>query len=172
MNKKEIGLLSVPLDISFLVSIILYVCLGNIIKINNFDMISNNYINFVSVLIGFLITTITIVIGFFDKNIIKIIVKSKKEKILYINWISTIIFGIISILYTFYLVAIFDSTQNEINKINLIVILFLTISFIGYLIMSLIYFFGIAISVMQENNIEEKEIPELDPNKIKNPNIK
>ena len=100
------------------------------------------------------------------------IIRSEKEKILYINWIITIIVGIFSILFTFYLAAIFDNNTNEIHKNLLDIIVFLTISFIGYLTMSLIYFFGIAMSVMQENNKEEKEIPKLDPNKIRNPNSK
>lgn len=172
MERKEVGLFSIPLLISFLLAIILYICVGNIVKINNFEMISSNYIEFVSVLVGFLITTITIVVGFFDKKIIKIIVNSKKEKILYINRITTIILGIVSVLFTFYLAAIFDSNTNEINKIPLSIIIFLTSNFIGYLSMSLIYFFGIAISVMQENSEEEKEIPQLNPEKIRNPNIK
>ncbi len=172
MNKKEIGLLSIPLAIGLLIVIILHNVLGDMIKINNFDIIISSYISFVGTLVGFLITTITIVIGFFDKKIIKMIIRSEKEKILYINWIITIIVGIFSILFTFYLAAIFDNNTNEIHKNLLDIIVFLTISFIGYLTMSLIYFFGIAMSVMQENNKEEKEIPKLDPNKIRNPNSK
>lgn len=172
MNKKEVGLLCIPLGIGLLLAIILYFSLGDMVKINNFDMISNNYINFVSVLVGFLITTITIVIGFFDKKIIKIIVNSKKEKVLYINWIATIIIGIISILFVFYLVATFNSNTSEIHKASLNTIIFLTISFIGYLTMSLIYFFGIAMSVMKEDCNEEKELPKLNPNKIRNPNVR
>ena len=172
MNKKEIGLLSIPLAIGLLIVIILHNVLGDMIKINNFDIIISSYISFVGTLVGFLITTITIIIGFFDKKIIKMIIRSEKEKILYINWIITIIVGIFSILFTFYLAAIFDNNTNEIHKNLLDIIVFLTISFIGYLTMSLIYFFGIAMSVMQENNKEEKEIPKLDPNKIRNPNSK
>ena len=172
MNKKEIGLLSIPLAIGLLIVIILHNVLGDMIKINNFDIIISSYIIFFGTLVGYLITTITIVIGFFDKKIIKMIIRSEKEKILYINWIITIIVGIFSILFTFYLAAIFDNNTNEIHKNLLDIIVFLTISFIGYLTMSLIYFFGIAMSVMQENNKEEKEIPKLDPNKIRNPNSK
>lgn len=171
MNKKEFGLLSIPLDVSLLLAILLYFYLGNMVKINNFDIISNNYINFISVLVGFLITTITIIIGFFDKKIIKIIVNTGKEKVLCINWIMTIIIGIISILFTFYLVATFNEDTNEINTNSFNIIIFLTTSFIGYLTMSLIYFFGIAMSVMKENCNEDKEIPELNPDRIRNPNV-
>ncbi|MCI8760506.1 MAG: hypothetical protein HFJ34_05240 [Clostridia bacterium] len=172
MNKKEIELLCIPLAISLLIVIILHNVLGDMIKINNFDIIISSYISFVGTLVGFLITTITIVIGFFDKKIIKIILRSEKEKILYLNWITTIIVGIFSILFTFYLAAVFDNNAGEIQKVLLEIIIFLTINFIGYLTMSLIYFFGIAMSVMKENNKEEKEIPKLDPDKIRNPNSK
>lgn len=172
MNKKEVGLLSIPLIISLLIVMILHNALGGVIKINNFDILVSNYISFVSTLVGFLITTITLIIGFFNQKIMKLIVKSKKEKILYINWIITVIIGIISIVYTFYLIVIFDNDANEIYKVLLDIIIFLTITFIAYLTMSLIYFFGIAMCVMQENNNEENEIPKLDPNKIRNPNSK
>ena len=100
MNKKEIGLLSIPLAIGLLIVIILHNVLGDMIKINNFDIIISSYISFVGTLVGFLITTITIVIGFFDKKIIKMIIRSEKEKILYINWIITIIVGIFSIFHS------------------------------------------------------------------------
>lgn len=172
MNKKEIGLLSIPLIISLLVVIILHSNLGNMVKINNLNIITSSYIGFVSTLVGFLITTITIVIGFFNKQIIKTIIRSKKEKVLYINWITTIIIGMISVLFAFSLAATTDSNTNEIHKILLEIIVFLTISFIGYLTMSLIYFFAIAMCVMQENNNEGIKTPELDPNKLRNPNTK
>ena len=74
MNKKEKGLLCIPLIVSILMAIMLSVCMKEPITINNFDIIADNYNNFVSVLIGFLITTITIIIGFLDKKIIKIII--------------------------------------------------------------------------------------------------
>jgi len=171
MNKKEVGLLSIPLVISLLIVALLHNVLDDIIKINNFDIIASICIGFVSTLIGVLITTITIVIGFFDKKIIKTIIPSKKEKVLSINWSVTLILGIVSILFASGLVTIFDNT-SEIHRILLETIIFLTIAFIGYLTMLLIYFFGIARLVTQENNKEEKELPTLDPNKIRNPNSK
>lgn len=172
MNKKEVGILNIPIIASLIVVVILHSILGDMIKINNLNIITSSYIAFVGTLVGFLITTITIVIGFFNKKIIKTIVSSKKDKILYINWIITIIIGMISVLFVFFLAATTDSSTNEIHKILLDIILFLTISFIGYLTMSLIYFFGIAMCVMQESNKEDIRTPELDSNKLRNPNTK
>lgn len=80
MDKKEWKIFLVPLIISLVCFFIFNNILKNEIKINNFDMISNNCINFISILVGFLITTISIVIGFFDKKIIKVIVKEKKRR--------------------------------------------------------------------------------------------
>lgn len=168
MNKKEYINLSIPLVIGILATLILYVFVDNAIIINNFDIISSNYINFVSVLVGFLITTITMIIGFFDKKIIKAIIATNKQKVLFANWFATIITGICSILHSFYIVAIFDNSTNTINKNPFTIILFLTLLFIGYLVCSLIYFFGIASFVMKEN-IEHKEVEEISKNNIKFP---
>lgn len=168
MNKKEYVILSIPLIIGILVIPILYNFINDNIIINNFDIISNNYINFISVLVGFLITTITIVIGFFDKKIIKAIIETNKQKVLFANWFITIITGICSILYSFYIVAIFNNSINTISKNPFIVIIFFTLLFMGYLICSLIYFFGIASFVMKEN-IEEKKIGEISKDNIKLP---
>lgn len=168
MNKKEYIILSIPLVISLLITVILYCLINENIVINNFDIISNNYINFVTVLVGFLITVITIVIGFFDKKIIKAITKSKKQRVLFINWFITIFTGVLSILYSFYIVAIFNKDINIISKSPFVIILFLTLLFIGYLISSLIYFFGIASAVMKEN-IGEDEIAEIPKENIRLP---
>ena len=170
MNKKEKGLLCIPLIVSILMAIMLSVCMKEPITINNFDIIADNYNNFVSVLIGFLITTITIIIGFLDKKIIKIIVKNQKEEVLLANWILTILSGIISIFIILFLIASWDSENNIINKIGLISAIFMTINFIGYLAMALFYFFGIVIDILREDDNENKEMPKLEKDKIKRRN--
>lgn len=165
MNKKEWIIFLIPLIISLICFLIFNNILGNEIKINNFDMISNNCINFISILVGFLITTISIVIGFFDKKIIRIIVNERKEKVLFLNWLMTIFVGIASVVALLYVSGIYNDETMIIPKTPLNIFMCLIISFLIYLIFSLLYFFGIADSVMKEdiqtnetNKIEEDNI--------------
>lgn len=167
MNRKEKGLLCIPLIVSILISIILRLCMQKTITINNFDIIADNYNNFVSILIGFLITTITIIIGFLDKKTIKVIVQNKKERVLLANWILTIFWGIMSIFVVLFLIAVWNDQDNVISRIGLISVIFMTINFIGYLVMALFYFFGIVMDILRGDNNENKEIPKLEKNKIK-----
>lgn len=174
MNKKEYGIFLMPLIISIICLLSFnYILKINEIRVNNFDMISNNYISFVSILVGFLITTISIVIGFFDKKIIKIIVRNKKEKVLYLNWFMTIATGIMSILVLFYIAGTFNDETMIVSKTPSNIFMFFMISFLIYLMSSLIYFFGIAKSVMNESvedNIRnENVINKIDKRNIKTP---
>lgn len=169
MNKKEYFILGIPLIFTIVMIIAIVFNTEETIRVNNFDMISNNYINFVSILVGFLITTISIVMGFFDKKIIKIIVQSKKDKILYINWFVAIIMGILSILMMFFVVATYDETEKVIKIIPFCIIIALVSLFIGYLIFSLMYFFIIAKSVMKENINEKEKVVILEKSNIKKP---
>ncbi len=164
MDKKERIILFVPLIITILAILIINITLikSNEIIINNFEIISNNYINFVSILVGFLITTISIIIGFFDKKIIKIIVRNKKDKILYANWFLTIMTGIASIIQMFYIAAVFNEDIKIVYKIPLYIFILFMLLFMLYLIFSLIYFFGIAKSVMTEEIEDEKENEEVE----------
>lgn len=168
MNKKEYFILSTPLIITLIILVILnkILCRTNEITINNFEMISNNYINFVSILVGFLITTISIVIGFFDKKIVKIIVQSKKDKILYLNWFLTIITGVLSIVILFGIAAAFNEETSIVYKVPFNMFIFFMCLFLLYLVFSLIYFFGIAKSVMSENLDEEERIKKSSPDNI------
>lgn len=168
MNKKEYFILSTPLIITLIILVILnkILCGINEITINNFEMISNNYINFVSILVGFLITTISIVIGFFDKKIVKIIVQSKKDKILYLNWFLTIITGVLSIVILFGIAATFNEETSIVYKVPFNMFIFFMCLFLLYLVFSLIYFFGIAKSVMSENLDEEERIKKSSPDNI------
>lgn len=165
MDKKEWKIFLVPLIISLVCFFIFNNILKNEIKINNFDMISNNCINFISILVGFLITTISIVIGFFDKKIIKVIVKEKKEKVLFLNWFMTIFAGIASAIALLYVSGIYNNDTMTISKTPLNIFICLAILFLIYLIFSLLYFLGIANSVMKE------EIPENGVNEIDKDNI-
>ena len=48
MNRKEKGLLCIPLIVSILISIILRLCMQKTITINNFDIIAANYNNLIN----------------------------------------------------------------------------------------------------------------------------
>lgn len=170
MNRKEYFLLSIPIIISTVAITIVNFIIGEAssIVVNNFEMISENYISFVSILVGFLITTISIIIGFFDKKIVRIIVEKKQDKVLYTNWFLTIITGIFSILVLFYIAAVFNNVDKLIYKVPMSIFIFFMIMFVGYLIFSLMYFFGIAKFVMRED-LQEEPMKKIDKEKIKHP---
>ncbi len=122
-----------PYIISTIVCIILWLNVNSTFEVNRLEFILNSVITFSVTYIGFVITSITILIGFSKKSIFKILNKNNYTDLIVEYFMTSIIIGTMLVILSFCL-GLSVGPQNLVSKFQALLFVWLFLSFLLCLI--------------------------------------
>ncbi len=131
-------------------------------EVKRLEFILNSVITFSVTYIGFVITSITILVGFSEKRIFKFLKNNGYTNLITEYFLSSIIIGTILILYSFYL-GYSVGSDNVVGKFYIILFVGFFISFLISLIRISLFMLRI-FSISQDDSILSK--PSNKPSKV------